>query len=66
MDIISLGVNSVIMRILIDYIMSKMKENDCPISGISQNFNANESLTLTFKDGTMIELVVKQKTGDNK
>jgi hypothetical protein len=54
------------MRILIDYIMSKMKENDCPISGISQNFNANESLTLTFKDGTMIELVVKQKTGDNK
>lgn len=49
------------MRILIDYLISKMKEKDCPISGISQNFNANESLTVTFKDGTMIELVIKQK-----
>ena len=43
-----------------------MKEKDCPISGISQNFNTDESLTVTFKDGTIIELVVKQKIRGNK
>lgn len=53
------------MTILIEYLLSKMKDKDCPISGISQNFNASESLTVTFKDGTMIELVVKQTKNRN-
>lgn len=53
------------MQTLIEYLLSKMKDKDCPISGISQNFNANESLTVTFKDGTMIELVVKQTKNRN-
>lgn len=54
------------MQTIIEYLLSQTKKKDCPIVGIIQNFNVNESLTITLKDGTMIELMVTQITNRNK